>query len=63
MRGLSPGPLINVRTDPLPAVESDIRAWCRTTGHLLVGGEERAGGREYSIRKAADVREQPGWRS
>jgi predicted peroxiredoxin/TusA-related sulfurtransferase len=61
MRDLAPGALIKVRTDVLPAVDSDVRAWCRTTGHELVEVEERAGVREYVVRKAAKVREQPGW--
>lgn len=61
MRELSPGDVINVRTDPLPAVDSDIRAWCRTTGHELVQFGEADNARDYAIRKAAQVREQPGW--
>ena len=36
MRDLAPRDPITVRTDPLPAVDSDLRAWCRTTGHELV---------------------------
>jgi predicted peroxiredoxin/TusA-related sulfurtransferase len=61
MRELSPGDMINVRTDSLPAVDSDIRAWCRTTGHELVQVGEADDARDYAIRKAADVCEQPGW--
>jgi len=61
MRELSPGAVINLRTDPLPAVDSDIRAWCRTTGHELVAVEEVADARDYTIREAAEPREQPGW--
>ena len=33
---LSPGDMIEVRTDVVPAVDSDVRAWCRSTGHELV---------------------------
>jgi predicted peroxiredoxin/TusA-related sulfurtransferase len=61
MRELTPGELIRVRTDPLPAVDNDIRAWCRTTGHHLVDVEDVAGDREYLVRKAGEVHEQPGW--
>jgi len=53
--------MIKVRTDPLPAVDSDVHAWCRSTGHELVGVEDRSYGRDYAIRKVAEVREQPGW--
>ncbi len=58
---LSSGEIVTVRTDPLPAVDSDIAAWCRTTGHELVGSREAPEGREYAIRKAAGCRAQPGW--
>jgi predicted peroxiredoxin/TusA-related sulfurtransferase len=61
IRELSPGEIVGVRTDPLPAVDSDVRAWCRTTGHELVEVEEIEGARDYAIRKAAAVRPQPGW--
>jgi TusA-related sulfurtransferase/predicted peroxiredoxin len=30
------GDEIEVTTDPFPAIEPDLRAWCRTTGHELV---------------------------
>lgn len=61
MRALGPGVVVRVRTDVLPAVDSDVRAWCRMTGHELVGVEEVAGARDYVVRKAAEVYEQPGW--
>jgi predicted peroxiredoxin/TusA-related sulfurtransferase len=61
MRELPAGTVIKVDTEPLPAVDSDIRAWCRTTGHELVATEDLVGVREYAIRKAAGLREQPGW--
>lgn len=61
MRELPPEAVISVRTDSLPAVDSDIRAWCRTTGHQLVDVEELAGARDYVVRKAGEPREQPGW--
>ena len=61
MRELAPEAMIKVRTDVLPAVDSDVRAWCTTTGHELVEVDEVAGVREYVVRKVAEVREQPGW--
>jgi predicted peroxiredoxin/TusA-related sulfurtransferase len=61
MRELAAGTVVKVRTDIRPAVNSDVRAWCRTTGHELVEVDEAAGAREYSVRKAAEVREQPAW--
>lgn len=61
VRQLSPGTVITVRTDRLPAVDSDIRAWCRSTGHELVDVEETTDAREYAVRIAAEVRAQPAW--
>jgi predicted peroxiredoxin/TusA-related sulfurtransferase len=61
MRELAPGGLITVRTDPLPAVDSDVRAWCRTTGHELVEVNEADGARDYVIRKAVAALDQPAW--
>ena len=61
MRELSPGAVIKIRTDVRVAVDSDIRAWCRTTGHQLLEVEEARGAREYAVRKSAEVRDQPGW--
>ncbi len=61
MREMTPGEVIAVRADVLPAVDSDIRAWSRTTGHELVGVRESDGARDYAIRKIAEVRQQPGW--
>jgi predicted peroxiredoxin/TusA-related sulfurtransferase len=61
LRELTPGDGVRVRADPLPAVDSDMRAWCRTTGHELVEVTELEGAREYVIRKASAVREQPAW--
>ncbi len=58
---LRPGNVIKIRTYPVPAVDTDIRAWCRTTGHELAGVEQAAGARDYVVRKAAQVHEQPGW--
>lgn len=61
MRELPPGDVITLRVDPLPALDSDIPAWCRTTGHELAAVEEAGSTRQYTIRKAAEVRTQPAW--
>lgn len=61
LRTLSPGETVTLRTDPLAAVDSDVRAWCRTSGHELVEVSETDDVLEYAIRKAAGRREQPGW--
>jgi TusA-related sulfurtransferase len=61
MRELAPRDPITVRTDPLPAVDSDLRAWCRTTGRELVEVSEADRARDYVIRKAVAVPAQPAW--
>jgi predicted peroxiredoxin/TusA-related sulfurtransferase len=61
LRELTPGDGLRVRADPLPAVDSDMRAWCRTTGHELIEVGKAEGAREYVIRKASEVRKQPAW--
>ncbi len=61
MGGLRPGAVIEIRADVLPAVDSDIRAWCRTTGHELARVDEATDARVYAVRKASVLREQPAW--
>jgi predicted peroxiredoxin/TusA-related sulfurtransferase len=61
LRDLEPGEETAVRTDALPAVDSDLRAWCRTAGHELMGVEERETERRYEIRKTDQPRAQPPW--
>jgi hypothetical protein len=52
---------VTVRTDPLPALDNDILAFCRTTGHELLAVDYVETGREYTIRKADATRAQPAW--
>ena len=59
MRELAPGGEISVIADPLPAVDSDIRAWCRTTGHELTAVEQGERERRYRIRKSDPPRGGP----
>lgn len=61
LRDLAPGGRCTIVTDALPAVDSDIRAWCRTTGHELVGTEEDGTERRYTIVKAERPRVGPSW--
>ena len=61
MRDLEPGEETSVRTDALPAVDSDVRAWCRTAGHELTGVEERETERAYGIRKTGRPPVRPPW--
>ena len=61
LRDTEPGEEASVRTDALPAVDSDIRAWCRTAGHDLTGVEERDTERRYGIRKTDQPCAQPPW--
>jgi predicted peroxiredoxin/TusA-related sulfurtransferase len=61
LRELPAGAVVKLRTDPLPAVDSDIKAWCRTTGHELIDSEQIAAARDYAIRKIAEPHQQPPW--
>ncbi len=61
LRDLPRGSEIRVRADLLPAIDSDVRAWCRTTGHELAEVKEVESAREYVIRKASEVRKRPAW--
>ncbi len=61
LRELTPGDGVRVRADRLPAVDSDMRAWCRTTGHELIEVGEVESAREYVIRKTGEARKQPAW--
>jgi TusA-related sulfurtransferase len=61
LRDLGPGMEVSVRTDPLPAVDSDLRAWCQGTGNELLAVDQRAGERSYLIRKAGAPRARPPW--
>jgi predicted peroxiredoxin/TusA-related sulfurtransferase len=61
LRELPVGDEFVVRTDRVPAVDSDVRAWCRTTGHELVDVLEDGATRTYRIRKVEVERSQPAW--
>jgi predicted peroxiredoxin/TusA-related sulfurtransferase len=61
MRELEPGSETSVIADALPAVDSDVRAWSRATGHEIVAVEEGDRERTYRIRKADPPRGRPPW--
>jgi predicted peroxiredoxin/TusA-related sulfurtransferase len=61
IRALEPGAEVWLRTDALPAVHSDVQAWCRTTGHELVEIDESDRERRYRIRRTDRPRAQPPW--
>lgn len=58
---MGPGGEALVTADSLPAVDSDLRAWCRTTGHELLAVDEDDQERSYRIRKTDRPRAQPPW--
>jgi predicted peroxiredoxin/TusA-related sulfurtransferase len=58
---LEPGGELRVRVDGTPAIDSDIRAWSRTTGHDLILVDERGQERRYLIRKTGRTRSRPPW--
>ncbi len=59
--GLNVGGELRIRADPSPALDSDIRAWTRTTGHDLISVEETDRERRYLIRKTDRPRSGPPW--
>jgi len=61
MRELDAGDGISVVADAAPAIDSDLRAWCRTTGNDLIGVDEQPSERRYRIRKSDQPRPQPPW--
>jgi predicted peroxiredoxin/TusA-related sulfurtransferase len=50
---MSEGDVLEVVTDAFEPIGSDIRAWCRMTGHGLVDFDEGADGERYYIQKGA----------
>jgi TusA-related sulfurtransferase len=53
---LAEGDTLELRTDTSDAIDNDLRAWCRATGHQLVVGERSAIQSRYVIRKGSAVR-------
>jgi TusA-related sulfurtransferase len=59
---LADGEVLELLTDPDVALDNDIHAWCRTTGHQLVGVNH--GDRENGMSSASRRCRRPGvgWR-
>ncbi len=55
---LGEGEVLEIITDRFEAIETDIRAWSRTTGYAVLEVKEGAGDARYYIRKS--VRAEPG---
>lgn len=49
--GLEVGERVEVITEPLPAIEADMGAWSRATGHAIVDRSDVRRGRRYVIEK------------
>jgi len=53
LRDMAEGEVLEILAELFEAIESDVRAWCRMTGHGLEGLETEADYQKYYIRKAA----------
>jgi predicted peroxiredoxin/TusA-related sulfurtransferase len=51
LQGLKEGDVLEVLTDAFEPIESDIRAWCRMTGHKLAAVEKEPDCERYHIEK------------
>lgn len=54
---LGEGEVLEIVAEDFEPIEGDIAAWCRMTGHKLVGVERNADGHRYYIEKAAPNQE------
>jgi predicted peroxiredoxin/TusA-related sulfurtransferase len=61
LQPLDPGGELRIRADATPVIDSDIRAWARTTGHDLIAVEETDQELRYLIRKTDRPRSRPPW--
>jgi predicted peroxiredoxin/TusA-related sulfurtransferase len=52
LKDMDEGEVLEVITEKYEAIENDIRAWCRMTGHELVEVVEEADFQRYDIRRA-----------
>jgi predicted peroxiredoxin len=52
LTGIEVGDRVDARTEALPAIEADLQAWSRTTGHTIVDRVDDRRGRRYVIEKA-----------
>jgi len=52
LKDMKEGEVLEIITEDFDPIESDIRAWCRMTGHNLVQLEKKANYQRYYIEKA-----------
>jgi len=50
LRNVVSGSVVEVISDD-PAIESDLPAWCRSTGHTIVSMDQRGADFHYLVRK------------
>ena len=53
LRGMAEGDVLELVTDDFEPFESDIRAWCESTGHVLIGSEAIGESRRFLIEKGS----------
>jgi predicted peroxiredoxin/TusA-related sulfurtransferase len=52
LRDMAEGEILGILADSFEAIESDIRAWCQMTGHVLLELETEANHQTYYVKKA-----------
>lgn len=60
LRDMGEGEVLEIVADSFDGIGSDIKAWCRMTGHNLVGSEQQANSEQYYIEKAAPREKEDG---
>jgi predicted peroxiredoxin/TusA-related sulfurtransferase len=60
LRDMEKGEALEIVTDNFEAIESDIRSWCRMTGHNLMGVQKQADEERYVIEKGEPTAEDHG---
>ncbi len=58
LRQMNEGDVLEIVAEPFEPIGSDIRAWCRMTGHKLLDFEKSPGQERYFVEKAPPSREQ-----
>ena len=53
LRDMAEGDVLELVTDDFEPFESDIRAWCESTGHVLIGSEAIGESRRFLIEKGS----------
>ena len=53
LSGMNEGDVLEIVSEPFSAIDSDIAAWCRITGHGLIDADRRADRHVFHVQKAA----------